>query len=65
MSRLRAWSFFACLAAGLAVTGCQGSGSVSKPSGWLNAKPSANSDSKASSKPMPRDTIPSAKEVGL
>ena len=79
MSKMRVCLFFVCLAAGLAVPGCQVPGSTAspagatskpagataKPAGGLNAKSSTKSDTKAASKPLPADTIPSAKEVGL
>jgi hypothetical protein len=65
MSRLRHWMFLAFLAGGLAVMGCHAPASTAKPTGWFGSKASPKSDAKRPSKPLPRDTIPSAKDVGL
>jgi hypothetical protein len=59
------WMLLACLVAGVAVTGCHGTASSTKSGGWFGAASGAKAPPKAPSKPLPRDTIPSAKEVGL
>jgi hypothetical protein len=64
MTRQRDWICAACVALALGVAGCQTPATTAKPGG-IKAKSAAKSDTKNASKPLPRDTIPAAKEVGL